>query len=109
MYSISLFLLRPSVYPITLRIHRFHINQNDIRATFGLRHSLIEARRESKPFPSTGKEPALSAAEGLDRGDSLLHMLPFSFSVGERKIMNYFVLQCFFRFRLQLRLVVPIV
>jgi hypothetical protein len=45
----------------------------------------------SKPFPSTGKEPALNAAEGLDRGDSLSHMPPFAFSVGERKIMIHFV------------------
>jgi hypothetical protein len=33
----------------------------------------------------------------LDRGESLSHMVPFSFSVGERKIMNQFVVTiCFF-------------
>jgi hypothetical protein len=52
----------------------------------------IEGRSESKPFPSTGKEPALRAAEGLDRGESLLQMPPFSSSAGERKTMIQFVL-----------------
>ena len=36
-----------------------------------------------KAFPLDG--------ERLDRGESLLHMPPFSFSVGERKIMKHFV------------------
>jgi hypothetical protein len=36
-----------------------------------------------KAFPLDG--------ERLDRGESLLHMPPFSSSVGERKIMNRFV------------------
>jgi hypothetical protein len=43
----------------------------------------IEGRSEIKAFPLDG--------ERLDRGESLSHMVPFSFSVGERKIMNHFV------------------
>ena len=50
----------------------------------------IEGRSGSKPFPSTGKS-ALSAAEGLDKGDSLSHMAPFSFAAGVREFMNHFL------------------
>jgi hypothetical protein len=44
-----------------------------------------------KAFPLDG--------ERLDRGESLLHMPPFSFSVGERKIMKHFVVNVCFDFR----------
>ena len=43
----------------------------------------IEGRSEIKAFPLDG--------ERLDRGESLSHMVLFSSSVGERKIMNHFV------------------
>jgi hypothetical protein len=58
-----------------------------------LRHSL-RGEEGIKAFPLAGEEPALSATEGLDRGESLLHMPPFAFSVAERKIMNHFVVEC---------------
>jgi hypothetical protein len=38
-----------------------------------------------KAFPLDG--------ERLDRGESLSHMVPFSSSAGERKIMNHFVVR----------------
>ena len=43
-----------------------------------------------KAFPLDG--------ERLDRGESLSHMPLFSSSVGERKIMNHFVVKYLFRF-----------
>jgi hypothetical protein len=45
----------------------------------------VEGRSEIKAFPLDG--------ERLDRGESLSHMVPFSFSVGERKLMNHFAVK----------------
>jgi hypothetical protein len=45
----------------------------------------IEGEERIKAFPLDG--------ERLDRGESLLHMPPFSSSAGERKLIKHFVVR----------------
>ena len=57
-----------------------------------MQQTQYKGRSGSKPFPLDG--------ERLDRGESRSPMRPFSSSVGERKIMNHFVVKYLFRFQL---------